>query len=402
MSEVQSNSSLIKSNSFTHIFDINSEKMSQSLGKKNSIGINCKSSQNILKPKIIEANIHNLNNFESLYENKKKIFAKKLKLIFKYDIPIFSDSHIKINNIKYIKSNRNKIFKGNFNWLINSLAYKRLEEKNNISDIFKEEIKENIFPKIIREKEKIINKEKNINKEKGKHKFNNDIIRHRLEKSENNKNLRVISGILNRGKLYSKPKNKFKVNSFSSNSAKNQSLIDDEKENKLSNQSNLLNQINIYNLKDENKSFKMRFNKREKFNNLYKKYSSVDLFHNLSNFSDNLNINNTKDINDTNKIDNEQNRKIFVSKLKDKEISHISNKYNNILLNIKNKNNKIIDINNKIFINCLLSKVEGKLKREKIIFEKNKKTLYEMEKDTSYRRIKKFENIINKLCKEKD
>ena len=402
MSEVQSNSSLIKSNSFTHIFDINSEKMSQSLGKKNSIGINCKSSQNILKPKIIEANIHNLNNFESLYENKKKIFAKKLKLIFKYDIPIFSDSHIKINNIKYIKSNRNKIFKGNFNWLINSLAYKRLEEKNNISDIFKEEIKENIFPKIIREKEKIINKEKNINKEKGKHKFNNDIIRHRLEKSENNKNLRVISGILNRGKLYSKPKNKFKVNSFSSNSAKNKSLIDDEKENKLSNQSNLLNQINIYNLKDENKSFKMRFNKREKFNNLYKKYSSVDLFHNLSNFSDNLNINNTKYINDTNKIDNEQNRKIFVSKLKDKEISHISNKYNNILLNIKNKNNKIIDINNKIFINCLLSKVEGKLKREKIIFEKNKKTLYEMEKDTSYRRIKKFENIINKLCKEKD
>lgn len=402
MSEVQSNSSLIKSNSFTHIFDINSEKMSQSLGKKNSIGINCKSSQNILKQKIIEANIHNLNNFESLYENKKKIFAKKLKLIFKYDIPIFSDSHIKINNIKYIKSNRNKIFKGNFNWLINSLAYKRLEEKNNISDIFKEEIKENIFPKIIREKEKIINKEKNINKEKGKHKFNNDIIRHRLEKSENNKNLRVISGILNRGKLYSKPKNKFKVNSFSSNSAKNKSLIDDEKENKLSNQSNLLNQINIYNLKDENKSFKMRFNKREKFNNLYKKYSSVDLFHNLSNFSDNLNINNTKDINDTNKIDNEQNRKIFVSKLKDKEISHISNKYNNILLNIKNKNNKIIDINNKIFINCLLSKVEGKLKREKIIFEKNKKTLYEMEKDTSYRRIKKFENIINKLCKEKD
>ncbi len=340
MSEVQSNSSLIKSNSFTHIFDINSEKMSQSLGKKNSIGINCKSSQNILKPKIIEANIHNLNNFESLYENKKKIFAKKLKLIFKYDIPIFSDSHIKINNIKCIKSNRNKIFKGNFNWLINSLAYKRLEEKNNISDIFKEEIKENIFPKIIREKEKIINKEKNINKEKGKHKFNNDIIRHRLEKSENNKNLRVISGILNRGKLYSKPKNKFKVNSFSSNSAKNKSLIDDEKENKLSNQSNLLNQINIYNLKDENKSFKMRFNKREKFNNLYKKYSSVDLFHNLSNFSDNLNINNTKDINDTNKIDNEQNRKIFVSKLKDKEISHISNKYNNILLNIKNKNNK--------------------------------------------------------------
>ena len=146
----------------------------------------------------------------------------------------------------------------------------------------------------------------------------------------------------------------------------------------------------------------MRFNKREKFNNLYKKYSSVDLFHNLSNFSDNLNINNTKYINDTNKIDNEQNRKIFVSKLKDKEISHISNKYNNILLNIKNKNNKIIDINNKIFINCLLSKVEGKLKREKIIFEKNKKTLYEMEKDTSYRRIKKFENIINKLCKEKD
>ena len=72
-----------------------------------------------------------------------------------------------------------------------------------------------------------------------------------------------------------------------------------------------------------------------------------------------------------------------------------------MLLNIKKNNTQIININKKIYINCLLSKVNEKLKKEKLFVDKNKKTIYELDKESSYRRVKRFEDFINKLYKEK-
>ena len=42
-----------------------------------------------------------------------------------------------------------------------------------------------------------------------------------------------------------------------------------------------------------------------------------------------------------------------------------------------------------------------KLKKEKLFVDKNKKTIYELDKESSYRRVKRFEDFINKLYKEK-
>ena len=58
-----------------------------------------------------------------------------------------------------------------------------------------------------------------------------------------------------------------------------------------------------------------------------------------------------------------------------------------------------MNINKKIYINCLLSKVNENIKREKILLDKNKKTIFELDKESSYRRVKNFENFINKIYK---
>ena len=86
-------------------------------------------------------------------------------------------------------------------------------------------------------------------------------------------------------------------------------------------------------------------------------------------------------------------------KYNESHLTKISKRYDNILSKIKRNNSKIMNINKKIYINCLLSKANENIKREKILLDKNKKTFFELDKESSYRRVKNFENFINKIYK---
>ena len=86
-------------------------------------------------------------------------------------------------------------------------------------------------------------------------------------------------------------------------------------------------------------------------------------------------------------------------KYNESHLTKISKRYDNILSKIKRNNSQIMNINKKIYINCLLSKVNENIKREKILLDKNKKTIFELDKESSYKRVKNFENFINKIYK---
>ena len=388
---MSSNDDLIKSNSLSHLIDSNTDKLSDPL--KVSIGVNCDAHQ-FLKPKIIDI-FSRYNNKKKLVlkEYKKPFTNKKLKLIFKHDIPIYSSNQINSKSFKIMKNKQKQFYKGNINWLINSLSYKRLDENIN----FKLDKDDNILPKIL-EANKNYGKEKKIFKKKF---YTPRLIK---SQSENEKDFRVTSGMLSIKKLNQNRENKFRINSFMINPVKNSSLIDEEEEYNNS----------LINLNKDFTSGKIINNKRKINNYFIKRYSNSAMINSLlqrnswvnksnyslskSNISDNLinvSINNTIDT---------QRKPSIIPNLKlsnNEDKSHLSKRYYNFLLNIKKNNNQIIDINRNIIVNCLISKIGKNLRRDKIIFDKNKKTIFELEKESSYRRVKKFENFINKLYRQK-
>ena len=385
---MESNSSLIKSNRFSHLIELNQDKKElDPIFNRISIGVNCKVPQ-LFKPKIIKFNLKN--NEKSnlvILPNKRPFTNQRLKLIFKSEIPIISNPQIKNKNIKFVQSKRKNVYRGNLNWIIKSLSFRNLEEDK---DIFKDETKENFLPKIFK-----INK--SFSKSKSINRNNKNAIRLNIFKSESEKNLKITSGMLNSKRLYNNRDNKFSLHSFMISSPRNNSLTDEEEDNKsfFNKHRDFTSRNVINNKKKANKHFLQRYTKTGLLNKLYQKYSRVNYSINRSNFSENLNFNSTSDIN------NSQNKNTYLTRLKNDDISHISERYNNMLLNIKKNNTQIININKKIYINCLLSKVNEKLKKEKLFVDKNKKTIYELDKESSYRRVKKFEDFINKLYKEK-
>ena len=387
MDEVRSNSSLIKSNSFSHLLDFNTEKKyKEPIWNRISKGINCNNEIHLLKPKIIDLMTKkNVTKKIVLNEYKKPFTNEKLNLVFKNNIPIFSNKKFNFKNIKYIKSTRNHIFKGNFNWLINSLSYKNLDTNNSLFNV---ERAENFLPKILRLNNN--SQEHNIKKSKsGTNLY--------LEKEQNEQNFRITCGMLSSKRLLKERNNKLKINSFMINSAKKyNSLTDEEEENKPVKDMNkdFTSRNNINNKRKINNFFINRYTKTAMLNNLFQKYSSINNSTNRCNLSENINLSTFND-----KNNNEQSKVNFIMKLKNKGISHLSERYNNILSKIKKNNSQIININKKIYINCLLSKVGEDLKKEKIFLDKNKKTIFELDKNSSYRRIKKIENIVTKLYK---
>lgn len=388
---MSSNDDLIKSNNLSHLIDSNTDKLSDPI--KISIGVNCNAHQ-FLKPKIID--IFSKFNYKKklvLKEYKKPFTNKKLKLIFKHDAPIYSSNQINSKSFKIMKNKKKQYYKGNINWLINSLSYKRLDENIN----FKLDKDDNILPKIL-EVNKNSGKEKKILKKK--------IYTPRLvgSQSEDEKNFRVTSGMLSIKRLNQNRENKFKINSFMINPAKNNSLIDEEEEynNSIINLNKDLTTGKIINNKRKvNNYFLKRYPNSAIINSLLQRNSCVNVSNyslSKSNISDNLinvSINNTIDT--QRKLTKIPNLKI--SKNEDK--SHLSKRYYNFLLNIKKNNNQIIDINRNIIVNSIISKIGKNLRRDKIIFDKNTKTIFELEKESSYRRVKKFEDIINKLYRQK-
>ena len=387
MDEVRSNSSLIKSNSFSHLLDFNTEKKyKEPIWNRISKGINCNNEIHLLKPKIIDLMTKkNVTKKIVLNEYKKPFTNEKLNLVFKNNIPIFSNKKFNFKNIKYIKSTRNHIFKGNFNWLINSLSYKNLDTNNSLFNV---ERAENFLPKILRLNNN--SQEHNIKKSKsGTNLY--------LEKEQNEQNFRITCGMLSSKRLLKERNDKLKINSFMINSAKKyNSLTDEEEEKKPVKDMNkdFTSRNNINNKRKINNFFINRYTKTAMLNNLFQKYSSINNSTNRCNLSENINLSTFND-----KNNNEQSKVNFIMKLKNKGISHLSERYNNILSKIKKNNSQIININKKIYINCLLSKVGEDLKKEKIFLDKNKKTIFELDKNSSYRRIKKIENIVTKLYK---
>ena len=387
MDEVRSNSSLIKSNSFSHLLDFNTEKKyKEPIWNRISKGINCNNEIHLLKPKIIDLMTKkNVTKKIVLNEYKKPFTNAKLNLVFKNNIPIFSNRKFNFKNIKYIKSTRNHIFKGNFNWLINSLSYKNLDTNNSLFNV---ERAENFLPKILRLNNN--SQEHNIKKSKsGTNLY--------LEKEQKDQNFRITCGMLSSKRLLKERNNKLKINSFMINSAKKyNSLTDEEEEKKPVKDMNkdFTSRNNINNKRKINNFFINRYTKTAMLNNLFQKYSSINNSTNRCNLSENINLSTFND-----KNNNEQSKVNFIMKLKNKGISHLSERYNNILSKIKKNNSQIINKNKKIYINCLLSKVGEDLKKEKIFLDKNKKTIFELDKESSYRRIKKIENIITKLYK---
>ena len=387
MDEVRSNSSLIKSNSFSHLLDFNTEKKYQEpIWNRISKGINCNNEIHLLKPKIIDLMAkRNVTKKIVLNEYKKPFTNAKLNLVFKNNIPIFSNKKFNFKHIKYIKSTRNHIFKGNFNWLINSLSYKNLDANNSLFNI---ERAENFLPKILRLSNN--SQEHNIKKSKsGTNLY--------LEKEQKDQNFRITCGMLSSKRLLKERNNKLKINSFMINSAKKYNSLTDEEEEKKSVKDmnkDFTSRNNINNKRKINHFFINRYTKTAMLNNLFQKYSSINNSTNRCNLSENINLSTFND-----KNNNEQSKVNFIMKLKNKGISHLSERYNNILSKIKKNNSQIININKKIYINCLLSKVGEDLKKEKIFLDKNKKTIFELDKESSYRRIKKIENIITKLYK---
>ena len=387
MDEVRSNSSLIKSNSFSHLLDFNTEKKyKEPIWNRISKGINCNNEIHLLKPKIIDLMTKkNVTKKIVLNEYKKPFTNEKLNLVFKNNIPIFSNKKFNFKNIKYIKSTRNHIFKGNFNWLINSLSYKNLDTNNSLFNV---ERAENFLPKILRLNNN--SQEHNIKKSKsGTNLY--------LEKEQKDQNFRITCGMLSSKRLLKERNNKLKINSFMINSAKKyNSLTDEEEEKKPVKDMNkdFTSRNNINNKRKINNFFINRYTKTAMLNNLFQKYSSINNSTNRCNLSENINLSTFND-----KNNNEQSKVNFIMKLKNKGISHLSERYNNILSKIKKNNSQIINKNKKIYINCLLSKVGEDLKKEKIFLDKNKKTIFELDKNSSYRRIKKIENIVTKLYK---
>ena len=386
---MESNSSLIKSNRLSHLMELNqNKKEDEVLWNKISIGVNCKVPQ-FFKPKIIKFNAKNNNNKDKLIilQNKRPFTNQKLRLIFKNDIPIITNRQISHKNIKFFQNRKKNFFKGNLNWLIKSLSFQKLEENNNN---FKDEIRDIFLPKILKNNNSITNSKKNIRNNKNK-------MRLILSKSNSENNLRITSGMLNSKRLYKARDNKVSVNSFMINSLKNNSLTDEEEENKsFFNKYRGFTSRNVMNnKKNSNNFFIKRYTKTGMLQSLFNKYSSANYSINKSNISENMNNNS---INDTN---NTLTKNTYLTKLKNEDMSYLSQRYNTLLSNIKKNNTQIININKKININCLLSKVNENLKKEKIFFNKNKRTIYELEKESSYRRVKKFEDFINKLYKEK-
>ena len=384
---MESNSSLIKSNKLSHLPELDLDKTKDDpFWNKISIGINCNVPQ-FFKPKMININIKSTNTKKIIiFPNEKPFTNKTLKLIFKNDIPNVPKRRINLKNSKLIQSPKKNKFKGNLNWLIKSLSSQKFEENK----IFKDDIRDNFLPKILKMNQ-------NIKKRKMNSRNYIKPLKMSLSKSASGKDLRITSGMLNSKRLYKERDDKLSINSFMIKSHKNISISDEEKDNKsfLSDNKNINSRNNISNKINANKYFIKKYTKTGMLNNIFKKYPNSNYSHNKSSFSENANHNSLSD----NSI--AQRDYTFLTKIKDEYISHLSQRYNNIISNIKKNNTQIININKQINVNCLLSKVNENLKREQLFLDINKKTLYELEKESSYRRVKKFEDFINKLYKEK-
>ena len=228
--------------------------------------------------------------------------------------------------------------------------------------------------------------------------------------------------------LYNNISRKLSICSFMNKLPGDKSLLENYK---IINDVNIINdkynlKLNLNNIKSHltSKIFDGRkYNIYGMLNKLFQYYSSEtnnsiykNNKNNSSNFDTNENKINSKDIQsdegeNTMEImkDNiyEDDSNTFLTKLKNYNVPEKKRKEFNISKLIKRRyslsdikrNNEIIKNDKNVRLHCFLSKVQKDISLKKILYKYIDKTLYEFEDDPLYKRVKEFEDKIEKLLK---
>ena len=267
--------------------------------------------------------------------------------------------------------------------------------------------------------------------------FDDKSISNSKDEEKNNENL-ITSEMMDIKELFKNESRKISVCSFMNKLPGNKSLNENYK---------IINDINIIN---DKYNLKLNLNKKKsnstsnifdgkKYNiygmlnklfhyyssetnssiNKNNKYTSSNNYKNSSiDFDTNENKKNAKNennysVNNTIEIMKdtyEDDSNTFLTKIKNYNVPEKKENEFNISKLIKrrcslsdiNRNNKqVITNDRKIGIHCLLSKAQKDISLKKILYKYIDKTLYELEDDPIYKRIKEFEENIEKILKNK-
>lgn len=118
-------------------------------------------------------------------------------------------------------------------------------------------------------------------------------------------------------------------------------------------------------------------------------------------------LNECETVSNNNDCINEDNTfitKISINKKVNEKSSTIPKIYkikNKLKKKFLEKNKNIMNYDQKINIDCLYSNVISKLEHNKLVYKSIDKTTFEIQKEPSYKRVKKFESIIDKVIKNK-
>ena len=160
---------------------------------------------------------------------------------------------------------------------------------------------------------------------------------------------------------------------------------------------NGINIDNLNNIKNTNKNKKKKSHRKDRKDSTISKKNTVSNLDSEYETIDNF----KKDIYNEDKntfitkltIDNDENAKTLKNDDISKKKKSLEIKKN--YLYEKNKN--IINYDQKIAIDCLYSNVNANIEPNKLIYKSIDKTTFELQKEPSYKRIKKFESIIDKV-----
>jgi hypothetical protein len=102
---------------------------------------------------------------------------------------------------------------------------------------------------------------------------------------------------------------------------------------------------------------------------------------------------NTKDSNNTKDTNNTKDNHININDIITKKNVKIKN------MKMFEKNKNIINHDKKVTIDCLYSNVNSDIEPSKLIYNTIEKTTFELQKEPSYKKVKRFESIIDKIIK---
>ena len=164
---------------------------------------------------------------------------------------------------------------------------------------------------------------------------------------------------------------------------------------------NKLNNIKLTPVKGKkNINVQTRKTKFAMLTNLYHKYSSTSSGSIKKNKDDSKIDKYYKKVNSDDALMKE-NSKFYLTYYNPNLIYNFNNIYKRDL-NLpgnQTKNNSIINKDNKIHINCLMSNTNSEINTKKIFPKINGKTIYNLQKDNTYMRIKNLDNIFYEIMK---